>query len=771
MKKDIAEVRGPRVRATVSDLRRFLHTGVAMLRDRQYIWGGYDEFTTVEFARYLRLTAKQTFDALEEFRQMGVLGFKGTNVEGFEVWKLTKTGMYATASSGHKRNKFTKALAERAIGRMGEVGKVGARHLVVNRLLCSGPWMRGHSYGPLLIGVEVDDWRSIGVEERLDLIGELISAWELKDASLDVVVMGFSEKNGVPERLAVHSVAYESSSKSTSTGEVQTLEKLKLDMHEANYAVELLQDAAAYGLVHKCLEDEATNMDWWWLHRASSEMFGGQELGRERRRAHFDARRMLSIEIFGAMSYPVTGLMPKRGGKEEGLDEVVSDERTLEYLKRMGQGGWYDEDRVRVGKLAAEVDDLVERGQLKRLVWKTEEGKRVERHAEKYYMSGDLTAVVLAAREQRLKELGSYREEVTRQRKQDPMAVSYYVLYDIASDDTPRPVGLIRQPGGHRACVDSAMDSYGRTLAHTTLRDCKSRWLRWNAGLAMTTMRRATESEIAAFDEACERSGCMLRFILLAPDRTYVGRKGAYADIPVKMGLRLERVGGEEELGFMFDERYDSVLRAVEEGREEIPRGIAGKLKRWWINARDVKQKAMCEALMGEGADARLMAKAIDPSGTWSVNRQAAGKFSARYKGQEFAVELSDLAARSPKRPKMKLRMGDWECERKLVRRDRPEDEQEGTLSCADFLHVLRGVDLVARVGLDRSYEAFVVQTGMERGASGDGSGAVSQRLKLARLMDETVRGWTVVRSDYGGFVPEFARAVQETEGQAQHED
>lgn len=676
---------------SMTDFRRFLDTGLGLLRNEWRPAEG-DVFHAWELASYLRLTALQSFAALDEMNRKQWVAYAGER-GGVEAWKLTRSGWYARKR--HKRDpRIKKAeipILEKALSVAGE--RLAHQHEVL-RVLAFGPWMAGLNLGSIVIGLECSSWASLSPTRRLTLLQEVLIAMK-NPAEAQVVVMGYSAFEGIPGRLQIYRNLSESGTR------IEEAQHSDLDCGEERYASQLWRDVIDYGMAESVATKEEVvhgSPYWWWsMQRAPlvDHIYGARAPVQKRQRdPHFVAKVMVSEELFCTHLFAAeaTGTSRKLEQSAEPEDALNQGQTELSFLSDRS-ARW---NREQVGPIA---DELIEKG---RLVDAPAINPIASWVRDDLDGREELTKQVLyAARRSRLADLGVHAESLeARSEACQPYPVEYFAAFLVGLSDQAVPFAIVRQPSGHRAHVKEVWRTVENILIHGKYANAGD--ASFYAAAAVTRFRPATEAERTALDLATKALGKQVRFMSWQGAdelRLHTGRFGEHVVKSDAGIIRSMRDLG--KLSLTIDQDTVQALIKYQRASALSPR-LSENLREWWIDIQTLTVSQACRMLMKpSSAYANRFVQAIDPHHQWQVSESPEGTLEARISCAPMLITLTSLGNSEP--PFIGLRIGDWGVKKQMIVRSNKFRNSMFSGMYADLHHFFAAVTEAAPLGLKRA--------------------------------------------------------------------
>lgn len=263
---------------------------------------------TVSFGEHLlsKMTGRRGADrdwvrgTLDWFVREGLaLEAQPLSAEGERVLTLTRTGRYVVESIYEGDGPRVFACDIKAIERnLRAAAREAIETTEVQRVLASGPWMRGAVYGPVVIGLEVSGWQSLDVGSRSQLLSQVQSYLFMPEGCSEGYVMVFNGSDGVPERLA-NGIGVQSRNKGQ-LGVIDGFVRIDrsveiIDRDESRYRAMLMRELEDFGLR---MDQEAREAGFDWVRRLGRGLSVSKSI-------HFEVKAMLGREAWTTTHDPV----------------------------------------------------------------------------------------------------------------------------------------------------------------------------------------------------------------------------------------------------------------------------------------------------------------------------------------------------------------------------------------------------------------------------------------------------------------------------------
>jgi hypothetical protein len=685
----------------MSDFRRFLDTGLGVVRNMSSQSAPYEPFKACELAQYLRLSAAESFEELDALSEKGWLTYAG-DAEGLETWRLTRSGWYAQKKD-YGAPRFKKSMIPVLEKAFDVVGERFGHEEGLQQIVAYGPWMTGETHGAAVIGLAFDDWAALKKSRRLDLIEGVLACVRSPVAPIKIVVMGFNAGNGIPSRLRTHRVL---------TGRPSTPHTIKkgLDLEEDLYAAQLRRDVVEYEMHPPSREDTYGGSIWWDMRDVGHfigtrhALFSGADSGtlveapaRPARDPHRHAKSMLGEEYFCVSHLPALARKPKRSiERSEPPDDPRREGATWWSLlqKRHSYGQL---DYFAVKGLPSLADELCEKGLLDRATKLNPTAAALAVDLD----GGERSAVRLlyAAAEQHRNEIALIATAKTEKTSPPPQPVQYFVGF-IVGLKRPLPFAIVRQPARHSAYLREAYRLVVNALVDSKLVHVRD--AAYDICAVATRFRSASDGEIAIFDRYSKAAGKQVRYIvqLGKADATVV--TGRFETVIVKndVGIGAMLPG---TLPAYIDDEESRTLEKIQKAREHIDKDFYDELMHWCFDPKKLKISTACQMLSEPRSESdRRFTAAFDRERAWQFERNHDNTFTARISCAPMMVTLSELGDSGP--PKMRLQIGEWSSEHRLVPREGSySDPFSGTLH--DLRQLFEVLGATSKVGLRKMCE------------------------------------------------------------------
>lgn len=622
-------------RFTPASLRRLLESGVRVIEGKMGFYQHHEPFSAISLAAYFTMTARQSWSALDRLADEGLVRWIETENGYDERWQVTRNGLYVVQSYIASKNRVQSKAAAALSVRMSALLHLPSKFEALDGVIGWGPWMNGSEYGPVIIGLEVSDWTGIDAKTRFEMIIAALDGLALEEHMdrrhvPNVVVMGFSAKDGVPWRLRRHKVlglrkSADAGRAEHGIGELVELDGAQLDVDEAKYQEGVEDLAEKLGLWVRPAEDEdderrhsrgreADHLSWYDMVRTGFNPFDPdqakpteEELS-ERRRV-WGAKAAVTMEVAAVRLSPCGSLRPRRGHKKPSeaparnrglLGFAWSEDR--DYWRNVDSLRWHLGTREYAPKdLGAHADAMHEAGV-------TESAVRSYAWLANAERSGrDVVQAFEVLRRGWLTHIGAMQkhDEAVLKRQTRPK-VAYFTLFCIGAGE-PVPVAMVRQPISQNKAMRDAVSlalmgalrrlftRYGEPMAKYL---GEERGL-WSLSWLMCGKRVSTDRERAAYEAATKAAGQTIQFIRINQDRKAIGRfRGMVNEGPV-VGFGIESFDPPGDMAINLD-WYGEAKKALEVAKRAVGEEFFDDYDSWWIDARKAPLGWVLGELAGE---------------------------------------------------------------------------------------------------------------------------------------------------------------------------
>jgi hypothetical protein len=603
---------------TCSSLRRFIEAGLSSGRRIGGSRPGDRGFSAAEFAHHMRMTTREAWAALDQLAAEDLVTWVSTQDGHDERWCLTKNGVYVVETIQKSKNRVQRKAASAIGERLTSLNAVLGDFAEIGRVVGCGPWLHGHEYGPVIVGLEVDGWGQVPAGQRLEMIVRVLDSLALEGALPrrqlpDVVVIGYDSRNGVPWRLRMHKViGARVMPPGMKGGQLVTVERSALDVDESIYQSELDSLATDLGMWNeKAGRQEEFSLRWWDLIGEVTSLTSEQ--ARVEARRLLSAKAMIGFEMAAARKAPCAAISPKRRPKVLPAKQRLEDE-----AERKEKSDFDKEDRWRQSHRWDGAKSRLELN-FESPGFYVPEGV-IGAHADAMYESGVLeTASVAQAR-----TLGSLVEEseiqlayqdvrrvwlddlrVEREARsaatpappQRKTEVEYLTVFALGLGE-PMPVGVVRQPLSQEKALRQVLDLvaagcarrlvkvYGKRM-HTHLVGDGEPFYRSTHDLSflMWSYRRSTPEEQAMLEGVSSKLGRVVNSVRIdSSGKTTASLRGLLETEVIEGGCGLDTIVEGPDLPIRMH-GYQEAKKELDVTREAVGQVFFGDFDERWLDA------------------------------------------------------------------------------------------------------------------------------------------------------------------------------------------